>query len=314
MSILFKVNVIIFLFISNLFSVFAATAISENLDLKKAASKEKIENILTIDNDSFLDSKQPDKFYTSGLRFARQQTLSHEAQSVTHGWRIGQDIYTAASTQTKASKLRSNDHPYAAWLYGGIYKDTYQADGSHLKLGLDLGCIGPCAGGEELQTLFHKLVGKKLPQGWSSQVKTEIGAVLRGSVGWAGVVPASWVDFRPSIEGRFGNINTDVSGVVTLRVGLLNTFPDQPTRHAFLRTETRVVAYDASLQGGYFSSDNTNTVRPKSVVNDVQVGFSWQEKNYGFRASIVKRSNEIREATNAFGAHKFVRFQFIYAP
>lgn len=165
-------------------------------------------------------------------------------------------MYTAASTQTKVSKLRANDHPYGAWLYGGFYKDNYQADGSHLKLGLDVGCLGPCAGGEQVQTSFHKFMHRKLPQGWSSQLKTEIGAVLRGSVGWAGVSPAPWIDLRPSLEGRFGNINTDASGIATLRVGMLNTFPDQPTRHFFLRSETRVVGYDASLQGGYFSTGN----------------------------------------------------------
>lgn len=45
----------------------------------------KVTNILTVDNDSFLNSKQPDKFYTSGLRFARQYTSTDETQSVTHG-------------------------------------------------------------------------------------------------------------------------------------------------------------------------------------------------------------------------------------
>lgn len=99
-----------------------------------------------------------------------------------------------------------------------------------------------------------------------------------------------------------------------MRLGLLNNFPKQPTMHGFLRAEVRAVAYDATLQGGYFSSNNVHTVQPKPVVGEVELGVVWQERHYGLRASIVKRGSEIRDLSNAIGSHKFVRLQFVYSP
>lgn len=223
-------------------------------------------------------------------------------------------MYTASSTQLRPASIKPLDHPYAAWLYGGVFKETYQADGSHLNVGLDFGCIGPCAGGEAMQTTYHRLMHRKLPRGWSTQVRNELGGVLYGDVGWKRWTLAPWLDLAPGLLGRFGNIHTDASGVATLRFGALNALPGQSTLHGFLRGEVRAVAYDALLQGGYFSSNNAHTVKPKSVTGELELGVAWNKPPFAVRASIVKRASEIREMSNAAGSQNFMRLQFTYAP
>lgn len=176
LSLLNRLSVLIFL--CAISSANGASFEEIRSDVNRAIDEGKVSNFFNIDNDSFLASKQPDRFYTGGIRYARQYTISGATASNAYGWRIGHEMYTAASTQTKPRSIRPLDHPYAAWLYGGAYRETYQLDGSYLKTGLDVGCLGPCAGGEGLQTNYHKLVDRKLPKGWSTQVRNEIGLIL----------------------------------------------------------------------------------------------------------------------------------------
>ena len=126
------------------------------------------------------------------------------------------------------------DHPYAGWLYGGVFKETYRADGTYRKIGLDIGCLGPCAGGEWTQTNLHRLLDQPLPQGWSKQVRNEAGFVLHADAAPVRWSPGPAIDITPNLHGRFGNIFTDVGAGLTVRAGRLNLLPDQPTLHGFL--------------------------------------------------------------------------------
>lgn len=269
--------------------------------------------LLDIENDSLLFNKD-DKFYTSGIRISQQYVIAGSASTSVFGWRIGQEIYTPSDIKLLPSQIAPNDHPYAGWLYGGVFKETYLADGTYQTFGLDLGCLGPCAGGKATQKGLHHIIDQPQPQGWSTQLGNEWGAVVR-----ADIAPVRWqlanaVDLTPSLGGRFGNIHTDVNAGLTLRAGQLNQMPGQPTMHGFVRINGRAVAYDATLQGGYFGSDNARTVDPKRLVGEAEAGFVWQERQYGLNASIVRRSNEIRNLPDSKGAQNFVRLQFTYTP
>lgn len=282
-------------------------------DFQKAIAEGKTTNIVDIDNDSLL-LRRDDRFYTAGMRYTRQYSLSESGQTSNYGWRLGQDLYTASSTKLTPSEIGPHDHPYAGWLYGGIYKETVRSDGSHLKLAMDLGCLGPCAGGEWTQTHLHRLLQQELPKGWSSQVTNEFGVVLYGDLAWPRWKLAPWADLTPAVQGRFGNIFTDATAGATLRFGELNALPDQATFHGFLRADARAVAYNATLQGGYFSDYNPHTVKPKPLVGELELGLVWIGGPYGVRASIVRRGNEIIDLSNAIGAQSFARLQFIYSP
>lgn len=282
-------------------------------DFRKAAAEGKTTHFADIDNDSLL-LKKDDGFYTSGLRYTRRHTIGDANRSNIFGWRLGQEQYTAADIKSAPALIGPPDHPYAGWLHGGMFKEIHRANGTYQKMGIDIGCLGPCAGGKWTQNTLHRLLDQPLPQGWSKQVKNEFGAVL-----YADFAPVRWtfspaIDVTPNLHGRFGNIFSDAGAGVTLRAGRLNLLPDQSTIHGYLRIDGRAVGYNATLQGGYFSKDNPHTVKPKRLAGEAEAGLAWNSARYGIRASIVRRSNEIHDLPNARGAQNFARLQFSYTP
>lgn len=266
---------------------------------------------MDIDNDSLL-LKKDDGFYTSGNRIGQSFTKASATQALTYGWRLGQELYTASDIKLTPGQIAKIDHPYAGWLFAGLYREKNEANGSSQHLGLDMGCLGPCAGGEWTQTHLHRLLKQPLPQGWSTQLRNEWGAVLSGEYSPGRIVTMSHVDIAPRLKGRLGNIFTDASAELMIRAGNLNGLPEQPASYGFLRTELKAVAYNASIQGGYFNHQTT-AVKPKSLVGEFEIGYLWRGENFGASASFIRRSNEIRELSNGQGAQNFARLQFIYA-
>lgn len=282
-------------------------------DFGKARAEGKVTHAVDIDNDTLLLNRN-DGFYSSGMAYRQEHTLRGADETAVFGWRIGQELYTPSDIKLPASQVSLSDHPYAGWLYGGVYKQTYRADGTHMLVGIDIGCLGPCSGGEWTQTNFHRIIDQPLPQGWSKQVKNEVGAVLYADVAPVRWAPLASVDVTPSIKGRFGNIFTDVGAGVTVRAGRLNTMPRAPSFFGYLRADARAVGYNATLQGGYFSANNLHTVDPKRWVGEAELGVSWSSGVYGARFAVVRRSNEISGLPNSVGAQTFARLEFSYTP
>jgi lipid A 3-O-deacylase len=282
-------------------------------DFQAAREQGKSTTLLHVDNDSLLLRNQ-DGFYSSGLQIAQQYALHEATQTTVFGWQLGQDFYTASDIKVLPQFISPLDHPYAGWLYGGFFKDIRRDDGSGTKLGLDIGCLGPCAGGEWAQKNLHRLLNQPLPQGWSTQVRNEVGAVLYGDY-----TPARWLlgssaDLTPALHGRFGNIFTDAGAGLTLRVGRLNSPAEKATLHGLVRLDAKAVGYNATLQGGYFSKDNPHTVDPKRFTGEGEVGLVWNDGTYGISASVVRRSNEIHGLPNNIGSQNFARLVFSYTP
>ena len=282
-------------------------------DFGKAYREGKTTHVVGIDNDSLLLNRD-DGLYTSGLRYTQRYTTGDTAKATIFGWRIGQELYTASDINLPPALVRPPDHPYAGWLYGGIFKETHHADGTHRKFGIDIGCLGPCAGGEWTQNNLHRLLNQPLPQGWSRQVKNEAGVVLHADVAPVRWTPRSFIDVTPHLHGRFGNIFTDVGAGLTVRAGRLNLLPDQSTLHAYLRIDGRAVGYNATMQGGYFSKNNVHTVAPKRFVGEAEVGVVWNSAPYAVNLGIVRRANEVRDLPNSVGSQNFARLQISYAP
>jgi len=282
-------------------------------DYRRVTAQGRATNRLDIDNDSLLFNRD-DGFYSSGLRYVREHALREGGQATVFGWRLGQQFYTASDIKLAPQQIGAADHPYAGWLYGGFFKETQRQDGSHLRYGFDLGCLGPCAGGNRTQTSLHRLINQPLPQGWSRQVRNEVGAILYAEAAPLRLKVASWLDATPVLHGRFGNIHTDAGAGVTFRAGQLPAFADDAGLHAYLRLDATAVAYNATLQGGYFSSNNPHTVKPKRAVGEAELGLAWRAGAYGVTGAVVRRSNEIDALPNSRGTQNFVRLMFIYTP
>lgn len=282
-------------------------------DYPKVVKEGRLTHVADIDNDTLLLNRD-DGFYTSGMRYSRRYSLRDAGDLTVYEWRIGQDQYTASDIKLPPERVGPPDHPYAGWLYGGFFKERHRSDGASYRIGIDIGCIGPCAGGKWAQTQFHRLIDQPLPKGWSRQVKNEAGVVLHATVAPVRWTPGPSVDITPSIHARFGNIFTDAGVGMLVRTGRLNLLPGQATFHAFLRLHGHAVGYNATLQGGYFSKGNPHTVDPKRFTGEAEAGIAWAGENYSARMSIVRRSNEIRGLPDSAGAQNYLRLQFSYTP
>jgi lipid A 3-O-deacylase len=273
----------------------------------------KTSHALTIENDSLMLNRD-DGLYTSGLQYTQRYALPVQDGVSVFGWRFGQELYTASDINVPAESVGPPDHPYAAWLYGGFFQEWHEHTGRQVRVGFDFGCLGPCAGGKATQDLLHGLLDQPRPKGWDQQVKNEAGIVLYGDL-----TPIRWawgkhIDVAPNVHGRFGNIFTDAGVGIKMRFGQLNVLPDQPTMHGFVRLDGRAVAYNASLEGGYFSRNNPHTVSPKRFVPEAEAGFVWNGTSFGILLSIVYRGNEIKDLSDSVGEQDFVRLTIFYSP
>ena len=266
---------------------------------------------LDVENDSML-LKKDDGFYTSGLHLQRKQALVSDNQVLSYRWQLGQDLYTASDIKLKPAQLQKQDHPYAGWLYLGLAKEHFLSDGSATMVGLDLGCLGPCAGGEWTQTNLHRALNQPLPQAWNTQLKQEWGAVVKMAYSPARLQLSSNVDLNSQWQARIGNIFTDASLDLNLRLGQLNALPTQTASYVQLRTGARAVAYNATIQGGYFGRHDL-AVSPKRLVPEVELAYVYQGTEWRIHASVIRRGNEIAEISNANGAQNFAKVQLDFS-
>ncbi|MBK5105915.1 MAG: lipid A deacylase LpxR family protein, partial [Burkholderiales bacterium] len=133
---------------------------------------------------------------------------------------LGHSMYTPSNIKLTADELSPDERPYAAWMYVGFYRELFASDGRYWRYGLDVGCIGPCAQGEQLQTFIHRnITNSPIPQGWSAQIHSEPGVVFRYEYVPGTWLPWSYLDLTPHFQFGAGNIQVYAGAGVTLRFG-----------------------------------------------------------------------------------------------
>ena len=254
---------------------------------------------IDIDNDSLL-LDQSDGFYTSGLGLSRSYRLPSESGWQSLGWRLGQQIYTASDVRLRPDQISPFDRPYAGWLFAGGWVRAEHVDGSEVAAGVDLGCIGPYAGGSLIQDVTHRWLSQPEPRSWSTQIRNEFGVVMHagGRASFWKLAP-NW-SLQPGLAFRLGNIFTDLTADATLRAG-------PAVHYGFMRAAVRAVGYDATLQGGLFSDAEVRTVKPRRWTNELELGFQWFRPQWGLRLSVIRRSNEINGLAARAGSQSFLR-------
>lgn len=248
-------------------SLGGAAAEAQRLPIDTHPTEDEERNIFTfqIENDVFNRFEKSDRDYTNGVRlgwlspalpdlpdgivnlttiptFLGEDPVTSVTRRI--GISFGQNLYTPKDTDSSAAIL--NDRPYAAWLYGGFalqqtYKRLDQKTGKEEPvrldtLQLDLGVVGPAAGGEFVQNNFHKLIGVASANGWANQLHNEPTIGLTFERRWRtarGVVledPKLEYDFVPRLGAALGNVATygAVGGTVRIGKELRNDFG--PTR------------------------------------------------------------------------------------
>jgi hypothetical protein len=187
---------------------------------------------LLLENDAFAAT---DRHYTNGLEVAYLTSPrepggiaswltgwlpGNEGAELRVGWQVGQDIFTPDDKE--ASELLPDDRPYAAWLYAGV-SVVYSTPGHIDTWSLNLGTVGPDAGGEGLQNGVHEWLGTTEANGWSHQIPDRKGAILVVERKWRALAQTRvlrfGVDLMPHVGFAVGNIQTYANAGLSIRLG-----------------------------------------------------------------------------------------------
>jgi lipid A 3-O-deacylase len=294
------------------------------------------------DNDFFASS---DRHYTSGamlsLAWGNYETAnsdpcrSEQAQRIATGinglldpslpernfvFSVGQQLYTPSSR--RRTDIQLNDRPFAGWLFGRWALHAFDTDRSQ-TLSLDLGVVGPAAGGQASQNFFHGLQGYTPFRGWGNQLRNEVG-VLVAYESRREILKGSSTSLIGHYGGGLGNIETYLSTGLRLQFGadLLNDFRRPPSfrpASAIGRINTRSESSNRGLQGfvgfdlrgvahNIFLDGNTwaqsHQVNRKPGVAEFSAGLSWRWGDVDFAYTHTLRSREFYGQTNnhAFGS------------
>ncbi len=291
-----------------------------------------------IENDSHkIGGPGSDNAYTSGIKFSyifaydrvpewgqailrpySDLTKTLQESQSNFSASLGQQIFTPSDTGAVDPIL--NDRPYAAWLYVGLaanFKDEFR---NHV-LELDLGYIGPEAGGESFQNGYHKMIGEELAHGWKNQLGSEPAVQLSYQQRQkyhtlSNEKYKKYFDVIPVFGGGFGNVSINTYLGVLARLG--NNLPDNfgPTRssgsegdgfveaglktwrdtsyYGFAGARGIVVLRNIFLDGNSFKYNGPH-VHKKYFVGETEVGLGGQFYAWNFTWSFITRTPEFDE-------------------
>ncbi|WP_460617092.1 lipid A deacylase LpxR family protein [Hymenobacter ruber] len=175
--------------------------------------------------------------------------------------------------------IRVGDRPYAAYLYGSFFRvSNHPVQHQRLTTALEIGFIGPAAGGKELQTAIHRVTGNAEPRGWDYQIQNA--PIIGYRMAFEKQLAASQhVDLLGNAEASLGTLYTYAGTGLHLRAGKFtpyfanlgitapnhNSEPQPWQLYGEATLEGRLVGYDATLQGSPFTNRNPYTLPADDV-------------------------------------------------
>lgn len=257
---------------------------------------------LQTDNDSYL-LQGSDRYYTDGIflfyRHALKTGNNAALQNKVLGFELGQKIYNPQTGNIPSAS--TVDRPFAGYLYAGASLNLLYKNESNLKLGAQIGVIGPDAGGEGTQKFIHDTFGFYPINGWKYQIQNafqlnlsaeynrllmrndafDISVSAYGNLGTgfngAGVGPL----FR---LGKLGQLFNSIS---TQSTAIRNENAPKESKGEFFlhyKPQFSYVAYDATIEGGLFSKQPAGSLEvtrvPNRAIFSNQVGVSFVSKRW----------------------------------
>lgn len=250
------------------------------------------------------------------------------------GLAFGQSMYTPGDIRRRTPVL--DDRPYAGWLYGGVALVNESRNRAHGlgtadrldTLEVNIGIVGPGAGGRKAQNDWHGVIGVPEANGWSHQLPNEPGFVLYYERKWRDalelrteLVDGLAVDLIPHAAVSLGNVATYAAAGGSVRFGRNLDVDFGPPRirpalsgsgyvrgvdsfgwYLFAGAEARAVAYDIFLDGPLFRSSQSVDRRP--LVLDFQAGaaLTWRSLRVAYTYVVRTREFEQQSTPDRFGA------------
>ena len=296
---------------------------------------------LLIENDSALTlGGGTDRFYSNGTEatYRCKQSLTNNPQAsnyasrsinllrsqhsvigINRGFRLGHKIYTNSDIGLEDVEIDTErDRPYSAWLYASIFFEAETLNDAYILHEASIGCVGPCAQGENFQREWHEFFGFKQPRGWDLQIRNQIALQYFFEFKPARYEVFPHVSLHPRFKASIGTVFNDFSfggefivGDESNREKLQNKTKNN-TWHwqLFLHNDIKVVAYNGTLEGSLFNSSSPHTVEPSRVILENGVGVRLDYNQFSFQYRFVGRSTELEAQDWKFWDHKYGSFEF----
>ena len=275
---------------------------------------------LQVDNDSFL-AQGSDRYYTNGIFLYYHHALN--VNTTAHpllankvlGIEVGQKIFNAQSGFVPGPQYV--DRPFAGYLYAAATLNLLYKNESNIKLGAQLGVVGPAAGGENAQKFIHNTFGFYTLGGWQYQIKNE--AELNLSADYNKLLArGGWIDVTANAYANLGNGFTGAGLGPLLRLGnfnqLFHSVSTQSTvsktgqaaplhKHEFFfyyKPQLNYVGYDATIQGGLFNNHNDPnnqeiTQDKEPFVFSQQFGIAYSGERFVCDVNAIFHTKDVKE-------------------
>ena len=281
---------------------------------------------IQTDDDSYL-GQGADRYYTAGnfgyFRHALNIKDSTKLRNKVLGFEFGQKLYNPHSGSinfTGVDDPRYIDRPFAAYLYVGSTLNFLYRDESNLKLGAQIGMVGPAALGRPIQEFVHRAFGLYKPTGWEYQINNNFELNLSAEYNRL-LARADWVDVSLTSYADLGNGFTGAGVGPLFRIGYFNqlfnslstqstaikspSFQSLHSRELFLyyKPQFNVVVYDATVQGSLFGSRSPNsmevTLDPERVVFSNQIGLGYSGRRFVVDAAVILHTKDVKQMIQA---------------
>ena len=276
---------------------------------------------IQTDNDSYLATGS-DRYYTNGIFLYYRQALlikNKENSSLVNkvlGFEAGQKMFNPQSGSVPSTMYI--DRPFAGYLYvGSTLNLLYQNEGN-LKLGAQIGVVGPASKAEQAQEFIHNTFGFYPAQGWQYQIRNDYELNLSAEYNKL-LVRASSVDLSFSSYANLGNGFTGAGIGPFVRLGRFNQLFNSSITQSSVSNENlnklnkrelyfyykpmlNYIGYDATVQGSLFKDySNTNqiTATPERIMISNQAGLDYSSNHFTIDASVIFHTKDVKEMIRA---------------
>lgn len=255
-----------------LFFIGMGSVIISQTDTLSLKTKQENYFKFNYENDFFSET---DRYYTQGIQlsfihpvvryspFIRALFKLNNAVNY-YGIHAQQDCFTPKSI--RIDTIMFGERPYTGTaLISHSLNSLNKQKKLLLQTQLDLGGIGKCARCEDEQKAIHKALDNIAPLSWEYQLANDFVINYRAKLE-KGIIYKKNFELMLNGNARAGTLYTDLGTGFNARIGFFDPYfnnlglsKDPASRkfkiYGVIKTNAKLIAYNATLQGGIFSKD-----------------------------------------------------------
>lgn len=263
------------------------------------------------DNDAYLLEKK-DGYYTNGLFLKLNTATEKNNHKIINSYELGQMIFTPQDVNFYRDGS-GIDRPFCGYLYITYNRAVFLPKDQVVQWAVSLGTVGPNALGQNVQELIHRWFEFKTFRSWDTQISNEIGLNLTAKYATTlSPLKTDLVKVVPELEATIGNLltNAKMGGYICFGLmekasncGLFNAGISRSTidkKHdvelfVYWHPQFMYQAYNATVQGGFFSKDMSDITAPIwSTIYTQSFGVSFAAKRFTTKLEIVYLTQEAK--------------------